>query len=252
MRHRLPARHPQRARHLQQARARRRPRLDGTYTSTGITDNGADHPLAPNSQVTLSFQDGQLSANAGCNTMNGSYTVDGDQLVIGTLAMTQMACEEPLMTQDQWLATFLDSDPTFALAGDTLTLTSGTTVMTLAAASDSGLTGTSWVLNGIITPGPDGAIVSIPQGVAAGLVFNDDGTVAVSAGCNTGSADYTVEGSTITFGPVALTRMACEGPASEVEADVLLVLGAGPVEYSVDGSTLRLDTAEGGLEFIAA
>ncbi len=228
---------------------------NGTYVSTGVTDDGADMPLVPNSNVTLSFQDGQLSANAGCNTMNGSYSVESDQLLVSTLASTQMACEEPLKSQDEWLATFLDSDPTFALSGDVLTLTSGATVMTLNASSgsDQALTGTTWLLNSVISGGPDGAAVSIPEGVEATLVFNDDGSVDVSPGCNTGSGTYTVAGEVITFGPIALTRMACAGPAGEVENDVLIILGTETVQYTIDDAgalTLR-DSDGNGLIFTA-
>ena len=39
--------------------------------------------------------------------MGGAYTVDGDQLTTGQMFMTEMACAEPLMAQDQWLAAFL-------------------------------------------------------------------------------------------------------------------------------------------------
>jgi heat shock protein HslJ len=93
--------------------------------------------------------------------------------------------------------------------------------------------------------------VSIPEGVVATLTFNADGTVTVQPGCNSGRGDYTVEGDTISFGPIALTRMACAGAAGQVETDVLLILGAGDVQYSIDAGTLTLETADGGLQFTA-
>ena len=39
------------------------------------------------------------------------------------MGSTEMACEPPLMAQDQWLSNFLTSGPTYTLDGDTLTLT---------------------------------------------------------------------------------------------------------------------------------
>jgi heat shock protein HslJ len=39
--------------------------------------------------------DGTVSGFAGCNTFSGSYTTDGDRLVLGPLATTEMGCERP-------------------------------------------------------------------------------------------------------------------------------------------------------------
>ena len=39
------------------------------------------------------FVDGSVSINAGCNTMFGGYTVDGDVISVPMLAMTEMACD---------------------------------------------------------------------------------------------------------------------------------------------------------------
>ena len=53
------------------------------------------------STITLDFAaDGSLSGNSGCNTYNGSYTVTGDQITIGPLASTRMACSQELMDQE--------------------------------------------------------------------------------------------------------------------------------------------------------
>ena len=94
---------------------------------------GAGHDLVEGSKVALSFEDGRISANAGCNTMNGAATWDGDTLqVAGPLAMTMMACDEALMDQDQWLSEFLTSSPALAVDGETLTLGDDTTGITLS------------------------------------------------------------------------------------------------------------------------
>ena len=64
----------------------------------------------------LSFVDGQLGASGGCNSMGGSYVVDGDRLAVEQMMTTEMACEPALMEQDQWLAALLDG-ALVALAG---------------------------------------------------------------------------------------------------------------------------------------
>ena len=70
--------------------------LDGRiFLSTAI--DGAT--LVPNTQVRLSFTDGNLNANAGCNHLGGAYTTDGNRIVTGQMSTTEMGCEEPLMTR---------------------------------------------------------------------------------------------------------------------------------------------------------
>jgi heat shock protein HslJ len=44
------------------------------------------------------FQDGQFSANTGCNTAGGPYTQDGTSIAIGPVSSTKMACQEPMAT----------------------------------------------------------------------------------------------------------------------------------------------------------
>lgn len=108
------------------------PDLNGTsYTSTEVTG----HELVAGSSVTLDFADGQVSAKAGCNTMNGAATWDTGKLVVtAPMASTMMACGEELAQQDQWLSSFLTSSPALKLEGDTLTLGDATSGMTLTAA----------------------------------------------------------------------------------------------------------------------
>lgn len=103
--------------------------LEGkSYTSTEVSG----YDLVEGSEIILTFEDGRISAQGGCNTMNGAATWDSDTLEVAEpLASTMMACEEPLMAQDQWLSTFLTSSPALKVDGDTLTLGDDTSGMTL-------------------------------------------------------------------------------------------------------------------------
>ena len=98
-----------------------------SFESTSVSG----HELVAGSVVNLTFIEGRLSAMAGCNTQNGDATVEDGALVVEQLASTMMACEDPLMAQDQWLAAFLEGDPEVALDGATLTLTAGDEVIEL-------------------------------------------------------------------------------------------------------------------------
>jgi heat shock protein HslJ len=221
--------------------------LDGrTFLSTGAT--GAT--LVPGSQVRIAFAGGNIAANAGCNSMSGAYTIVGDRLDVGMLAMTEMACEEPLMAQDGWVAALLDG-ATIGLDGDTLTLAKDGVALTLqdreVADPDRPLLGTRWVVDGLVS---GDAVSSIPQGVTAALVFAE-GRVDVEAGCNTGSGTVSVDGATIAFGPIGLTKMACGEAAMAVEQAVIAVL-RGEVGYAIEAGSLTLTSGATGLTLRAA
>ena len=88
----------------------------------------------PESEIELTFDDGQLSAWAGCNRIFGSYRIEESRLIAGPLASTRMACSDPLMDQDAWLIEFLESEPEVSVQGNVVTIsTSGVTMVADAA-----------------------------------------------------------------------------------------------------------------------
>lgn len=212
-----------------------------TFLSTGVTVDGEPMPLAQGTQLSITFDDERVSANAGCNTMSGDATVkDGALVVSGGLAMTEMGCDPDRMDQDQWFADLLTSSPTVQLSGSSLTLTSEATIVDMTddevVNPDQPLTGGLWILEAIA----DGdAVSSLPTGVKSTLRFEDNGEFTASPGCNSGGGQYTVEGDNITFGSMAMTAMGCPGDRSEVESTVVSVL-QGDVTYAIDGSSLTL------------
>ena len=220
--------------------------LDGnTYIVTGVQG----HDLVKGSAITLRFDAGSLGISAGCNQMGGGYTITDGKLTVGAMMSTEMACEEPLMAQDQWIAASV-SGALVTLEGDTLTLAKDGVTVTATdkevAKPDLPVEGTVWMVEGLVS---NQAVSSMPSGVEASLVFAD-GKVAVDAGCNSGSGAAEVGETTITFGPIATTKMFCEGAAGEVEQQVLGVL-SGEVAYAVDSDALQLRGAGGGLDLRA-
>ena len=77
-----------------------------------------------------------------------------------------------------------------------------------------------------------------PAADGASMAFHEY-TVEVFTGCNRGSGGVEVTDSTVTFGPIAITLMACEGAAGEFEAALLPVL-TGEFDYVIEGQTLTL------------
>ena len=212
-----------------------------TFLSTGITGRA----LVAGSTVRLQFEDRLVTATAGCNTMGGSYTVDSGVLHLGQLSSTEMACDPPLMAQDTWLAGFLDGAGV-VLDGNILTLSrDGVTLSLLdrtVADPDRPLEGTRWTVDGLVS---GGVVSSVPQGVTATLTFQS-GRVSADLGCNSGGADVTVTGTTITFGPMVHTDMACDAAKMGVERAVLAVL-QGQAGYAIEAGTLTLTNGAQGL-----
>jgi heat shock protein HslJ len=226
-----------------------------TFLSTDVTfdDDGDIQGLVSDTRLSLTFTENGISANAGCNTMGGKGSVDDGTLVIdGGLAMTEMGCDADRMAQDQWYADLLTSGPSLTLDGDQLTLSSQGTVVTMTdqevVEPDAELTGTTWTLDSLIQ---GDAASTVPKGVTSTVTFTAQGSVQVSPGCNSGGGPYTVEGDQVTFGPIALTQMACEGPASDVEAAVIQVMD-GTATFQLDGSSLTLTNGPSGLVYRAS
>lgn len=227
------------------------PELAGrTLVATGITEGGAAYELVDGTEVSLDFRDSEVTARAGCNTIIGSFQMEGETLAYTGGAMTEMGCEPELHDQDQWLLDFLESQPTVAVEGDgTVLLTSDSTEMALVdravAHPPLPLEGTVWTVESIISAD---VISSTPAEATATLTFDGEGSLGVEPGCNTGGGDYELDGDTITLGPIATTLMACEGAKGELENAVLDVLNKGELTVSIEGDTLTLMAGEDGLE----
>ena len=222
----------------------------GLEGRTFLSTASSGHVLVAGSQVRITFQGGSVSISAGCNSMSGAYQVVDGRLQTDQMAMTEMACAEPLMAQDTWIASFV-AGAGVRLDGDTLTLGKDGDTLTLVdrvvSDPDRPLAGTRWVVDGIVS---GGSVGSVPQGVTAALTFSDD-RVDVEAGCNRGAGGVQIGAGTITFGPIALTKMACAGQAMLVEDAVTTAL-SGEVTYSIEAGTLMLEAGGRGLVLRAA
>jgi heat shock protein HslJ len=227
--------------------------LDGrTFLSESVTEDGQPRLMAGDQPIRLTFADGRITANPGCNSMGGSYSLDVDRLIVAELATTEMACADvALMDQDTWFADLLTAGPTLALAGDSLTMTSGSTIIVFVdretADPDRPLIGTTWMLESIIE---GESASSVPAGVRADLTFTADERLSASLGCNRGSASAIVDDTSVEIGPLAATRMAC-GEAETAVEDAMIATLTGTVDYEIEGPQLRLRTGDRGLDFRA-
>ncbi len=90
-------------------------RLDGT---SWVLITYAETAPLPGTAITASFEDGRISGSSGCNSYSGAYKSNGDEIEIGDLAWTLMACVEPegVMDQERLIMSFLGDARAYRLA----------------------------------------------------------------------------------------------------------------------------------------
>ena len=120
----------------------------------------------------------------------------------------------------------------FVLSGVILAACSGGTANSVVG---------TWRLDSYGSPG--NTTPAAPD-VDTSIVFKEDGKIEGNVGCNGFGGDYTVEGNTITFGPIVSTLMFCEGPVGDQETTTLNVL-AETVSYTIEGDTLTITSSDG-------
>jgi len=99
--------------------------LPGTSWNVTSYNNGKGAVTTPvmDSELSLEFgEDGTVSGTGGVNRYNGPFTVDGDGIKIGPLALTKMAGEPELMKQEQAFVKALESSATWKVVRNKLEL----------------------------------------------------------------------------------------------------------------------------------
>jgi para-nitrobenzyl esterase len=92
----------------------------------------------------------------------------------------------------------------------------------MSAAGDALLTGTLWSWQETAMSGDKRIVPDVPGRYT--LLFQAGGTVTVQADCNRGSGSYALNGSALSFGPLAMTRAMC--PPGSKDGEFLAGLSA--------------------------
>jgi heat shock protein HslJ len=212
--------------------------------ASSIDELVADAPA--NARVDLVFTAGEIAGQSACNRYGGPYETDGSSISFGDLFSTNMACEQPLMDVEAAYLGALSGVDAFEVSAEELVLTGGDVRLAFdaeAAPEPLALVGTAWSLDSVGT-GSD-AVSSPLAGTEVTLELLGDGTASGSGGCNRFNTSYETDGATISFGPVASTRMACEEDVMDQEAMVLGALESAAT-YAIVGDVLTLSDADGG------
>lgn len=198
-------------------------------------------PTGPSS-YTLEFQDATVTVQADCNTGSGKYTVKGNSIKLGPIAMSMRACIGESL--DSSYLQQLSAARLFEINGDKMRIDlfadSGNMHFSKVEASPANpLKGTSW--NWVNTR-TGGATVTAGEPKNHNLLFTNENTVSAQLDCNRGNGGYTVEGNKITFGPMASTMMAC--PEGSSGSTFGFQLGKAQ-NFRIDGDKLTIELADG-------
>jgi heat shock protein HslJ len=242
--------------------------LGTTYLSTAVVEDGEAKQLLPGTRIRLGFArvpnknaDGPrvydvVRAHVGCNRMGaaaaaGELLIDG-RLTISGLGGTLVGCQPPLRDQEEWLKTFLTSQPAWRLDGDELTLVSGGTTITLldrkVAEPDFPLDGVRWKVTTTITNAD--ARQHYYHAEQAWISF-DNGRLTGWTGCNELSGTVTRNNTELTFDNITITDRACTGETAAIQTAILATLGPA-VAYTINHNHLTLLAPSGiGLDLTA-
>ncbi|MEV6268005.1 META domain-containing protein [Kribbella sp. NPDC051936] len=175
----------------------------------------------------------------------GTASAAGELLADGTLWIpglggTQVGCQPPLRDQEEWLKTFLTSEPSWEVNGDELTLTSASTTITLLdrqiAEPDVPLDGIRWNVVTTITN------ADLRQGfyrAGEAWIRFDDGRLTGWTGCSEFSGTVTRNNSELAFSDIAITDHSCTAETARLQAAILATLGPA-VSYTIDYNQLTL------------
>ena len=218
--------------------------LIGAWKLTAYGAADAPTPAVEGVEAGLTFNDdGTITGSSGCNGLGGDYTVEGDQITFGEFVSTLMACDDPIMAQEEAAHKVMTGTATYKIEGDTLTITKNDMVLVLTKSTGSAdeptapasLTG-AWKLTSF---GTRDTLSSALSDVEANLTFNEDGTITGTSGCNELGGDYTVAGDQITFNEIVSTLKLCDTPLMEQEEAMQQVLTE-TATYQIDAITLTI------------
>ena len=216
----------------------------GPWKLTAYGPGGAPTPAIEGVDAGLTFnEDGTVTGSAGCNGLGGDYKIEGDQIRFGEFVSTAMACDDPIMSQEEAAHQVMTGSAPYEIAGETLTITNNAMVLVFTrgtpsseeASSPASLAG-AWSLSSY---GSTDVMSSALQDVEAGLTFNEDGTVTGTSGCNEFGGGYAVEGDRITFKEIMSTLKLCDTPLMGQEEAIQQVLTE-TASYQIDGNTLTI------------
>ena len=224
--------------------------LNGTeWTLKDYVSNGTTLQLLNGTTVTMVFSNaGQITGSAGCNHYFASYEMKGTAVTIGQAGSTMMYCTNPgVMTQESTYLALLGRAASVEVGNTRLTFADakGSTILSFARVvppAPAPLVGTNWTLDSFSTAD---AVSSVRAGTSITAVFDKNGEVTGSAGCNHYFTSYTTTGNVMSIGSAGSTKMYCENPGVMTQESTYLTSLGRVASFSITGNRLVLADAKG-------
>jgi heat shock protein HslJ/uncharacterized lipoprotein NlpE involved in copper resistance len=216
--------------------------LEGvTWSLMSLSGLEASALEAASRRVTARFEAGRFAGFSGCNQFGGGYRVDGDQLVLGQVVATRMACPEAAMAVETAVHAALSGQLRIRREGDRLTLApiaegSSAATLTFQAMPPVSLEGVTWSVTSYRN---EIKAMTAPVADTTLTLRFEGGTATGSSGCNTYRAGYRVEGNRIQVEPATVTETACSGAVMEQEKQFLAALQSATA-WAIRGERLDL------------
>jgi heat shock protein HslJ len=217
---------------------------------------GAEAPVVPGTEITLTFQSGgQAGGSGGCNSYGSQYQVQDGTISFDAIITTEMAClDEGVMDQEQRYYQALQAAGTYELAGDQLKITSGDGQVVLnfvrsqpgtptgpAGGADT-LVNTRWTVVSIAEAGTASSPVA---GSMVTLEFSSETQAGGNGGCNMYGAEVQIQDGSITFGPITSTKMACADDSVTQQEQRYFQALQSAASYELTGDQLVITSSDG-------
>jgi heat shock protein HslJ len=196
--------------------------------------------------VTATFDGTQVAGESGCNRYFAPYTANArtGAMTIGTVGGTLIGCTGAAARVEGAYLAALPKVAGYRATATKLTLLddSDATLLAYAATDSAKAIQGEWDVTSYYA---GTALLSPVAGSSATAKF--DGTqISGTGGCNTFSGPYSVDGDTITIGPLASTLRACADPAVDQQEQQYLQALSLAKTFAVSGDRLDLFREDGG------
>ncbi|WP_141508981.1 META domain-containing protein [Candidatus Chloroploca asiatica] len=192
---------------------------------------------------TLAFDGSRASGSTGCNTFGGAYTVNNNQLSFGPLISTLIACAEPTLdAQEQAIFAGLQDVRSFTLAGNDLRISydDGRQALVYRNIGAAALEAGAWQL---VAFGDTNA--PRPAAEEPATIMFDGMRVMGRTGCNNFNGGYSLDGTTVTFQPLATTLALCTSDTLAAQEQAVLAALQGARPFTIVNNELRIAYDQG-------
>lgn len=228
------------------------------FVATSVTEGGVERPLVDGTQIEIHFDGGRIGASAGCNLISGNFSVNGQGvLTVTDVIMTERGCDAPRHAQDEFVASFLASGPTFTVVSDdAIRLSTSDVVMAFVDEAVANpplpLLGTEWEVDGFF----DASVAnSFNVDTPALIQFLDESTAVGFDGCTEFTIDIEVDDAAQSSGTLRFGGILDDAPADCVDVAYAYRVSTsirGEASYVIDADRLTLTASNGvGIDFRA-